>query len=116
PGPGSTLWRPLSSRFRTSSIGRRSRWADAGSDLSYLGLTNQLVGDGSEPVLLALGWHPEVVRPRLRRHLTEELAFDALGHGGALGWSAFRAEDDDQQVRRRSVGAGRTAACRAQDT
>ena len=113
---GSTLWKLLSSRFRASSIGRRSRWAGAGPDLSYLRLSNQLVGGGSQPVFLAFRRHREVVGPRLRSHLTEELASDAFGHGGALSSSAFRGEDDDQQVRRRGHRTGRTTACRTQDT
>ncbi len=113
---GSTLWRRLSSRSRTSSIGRRSRWTGAGPDLPYLGLSNQLVGGGSQPVFLASRRHREVVGPRLRRHLTEELASDAFGRGGALSSSAFRSEGDDQQVRRRGRRAGRTTAGRTQDT
>jgi hypothetical protein len=114
-GRGSTLGRRLSSRSRTSSIGRRSRWAGAGPDLSDLGQLNQLVGGSSQPVFLALGRHPEVVGPRLRSHLADELAPDAFGHGGALSCSAFWGEDDYQQVRRRGHRPGRTTACRTQD-
>src|SRR5215207_3074461 len=113
---GSTLWKRLSSRSGASSIGRHSRWTGAGAHLPYGGRPDQLVGSGSQPVLLALRRHPQVIGPPLGNRLTEQPAFDAFGHGGAVNASGFRRENDDQQVRCCAGRTGRSAAGRAEDT